>query len=85
VCRWRATYHWKALDEAYNCALYLISIRGLHTKLWGPKIIKVPTLGISRLPFGSPGTNAIWMWASWIGTKYTIRGKVVASPKSGPW
>ncbi len=32
-----------------------------------------------------PGQNAIWMWASWRGTKYTIRGKVMASPKSGPW
>jgi hypothetical protein len=25
------------------------------------------------------------MWASWRGTKYTIRRKVVASPKFGPW
>jgi hypothetical protein len=25
------------------------------------------------------------MWASWRGAKYIIRGKVVASPKSGPW
>jgi len=25
------------------------------------------------------------MWDLWRGTKYTIRGKVVASPKSGPW
>jgi hypothetical protein len=25
------------------------------------------------------------MWALWRGTKYTIRGKVVASPKSRPW
>jgi hypothetical protein len=32
---------------------------------------------------GIPGQNAIWMWASWRGTKYTIRGKVVASPSSG--
>jgi hypothetical protein len=31
------------------------------------------------------GQKAIWMWALWRGTKYTIRGKVVASPKSGPW
>jgi hypothetical protein len=29
--------------------------------------------------------NAIWMWASWRGTKYIIRGKVVASPKSRLW
>jgi len=34
---------------------------------------------------GVPGQNAIWMWASWRGTVYTIRGKVAASPKSGPW
>jgi hypothetical protein len=29
----------------------------MHTKLWGPKVIGVPTLGISKLLFGSPGTN----------------------------
>jgi len=32
---------------------------------------------------GVSGQNAIWMWASWRGTKYTRRRKVVASPKSG--
>jgi hypothetical protein len=46
-----------------------------------PKIARVLTLGISKLS----GQNAIWMWASWSGIKYTIRGKVVASPKSKPW
>jgi len=25
------------------------------------------------------------MWAPWRSPEYTIRGKVVASPKSGPW
>jgi len=29
--------------------------------------------------------KAIWMWAPWRSAEYTIRGKVVASPKSGPW
>jgi len=29
-----------------------ILIGGLHTKLWGSKVARVPTLGISRLPFG---------------------------------
>jgi hypothetical protein len=57
MCKWRQTYHWKALDKGYNFALDLISIEGLHTKLWGPKDAKVPTLGISGLPFGSPGTK----------------------------
>jgi hypothetical protein len=43
--------------------------------------------------FGTPAREsresrerkAIWMWVSWRVTKYTIRGKVVASPKFGPW
>jgi hypothetical protein len=34
---------------------------------------------------GVSGQKAIWMWAPWRGVEYTIRGKVVASPKSGPW
>jgi len=55
--RWCATYLWKDLDEGYNFASNLISIWGLHTKLWAPKIIGVSTLGIFRLPFGSPGTK----------------------------
>jgi hypothetical protein len=51
-------YHWKALDEGYNFALDLISIRGLHAKLWRPKVAGVPTLAISGLPLGSPGTKS---------------------------
>jgi hypothetical protein len=34
---------------------------------------------------GVPRQNVIWMWVSWRDTKYTIRGKVVASPKFRPW
>jgi hypothetical protein len=71
--KWHATYHWKAFDEGYNFVLDLISIRGLHAKLWACEVTRVP------------GQNAIWMWASCRGTKYTIKGKVVASPKFGPW
>jgi len=37
--------------------LYFILIKGLHTKLWGSKVAKITTLGISRFPFGSPGTK----------------------------
>jgi hypothetical protein len=51
------TYRWKALNEGYNFVLNLISIGGLHTKLWAPKVTRVPSLGISGLPFGSPGTK----------------------------
>jgi len=54
VCRWRAIYHWKDLDEGYNFALNFISIKGLHAKLWRFIVAGVPTLAISRLPLGSP-------------------------------
>jgi len=47
----------KVLNKGYNFTSDLISIRGLHTKLWGPKVIGVPTLGISGLPFGSLRTK----------------------------
>jgi hypothetical protein len=78
VWRWRATYGWKALDKGYNFALNLISIEGLHAKLWAPIIARVPTLWIS-------GQNAIWVLDPWPGPKYTMRGKVAASPKSRQW
>jgi hypothetical protein len=44
---------WRGL----NYDLDFISIGGLHTKLWAPKVIGVLTLGISELPLGSPGTK----------------------------
>jgi len=47
----------KALYKGYNFPSDLISIGGLHTKLWGPKIVGVPTLGISGLPDKSPETK----------------------------
>jgi hypothetical protein len=34
-----------------------MTIKGMHIKLWGPKVARVPTLGISGLPFGSLGTK----------------------------
>jgi hypothetical protein len=34
---------------------------------------------------GVPRQNDIWVLVSWPGTEYTIRGKVMASPKSGLW
>jgi len=50
ACRWCETYCWTTLDVTLD----FISIRGLHTKLWGPKLAGVLTLG---LPFGSLGTK----------------------------
>jgi len=81
VFRWHMTYHWKSLNEGYNFALNLISIGGLHEKLWAHKVVRVLAMRILELPLG----NVNWMWALWRGTKYTIRGKVMASPNSEPW
>jgi len=39
---------------------------------------KTPKLGV-------PKQNDIWMQAPWPSIENTIRGKVVASPKSRPW
>jgi hypothetical protein len=33
MCRWRATYCWKSLDEGYNFALDLTPIEALHKML----------------------------------------------------
>jgi hypothetical protein len=57
ACRQHVTYCWKALDKAYNFDSNLISIQGLHMKLWAPKFTGVPILAIPGLPFGSPGTK----------------------------
>jgi hypothetical protein len=57
LCRWHVTYYWKALNEDYNFSLYLISIGGLPTNLWAPKIMGVPTLRILGFSFGSPRTK----------------------------
>ncbi len=51
------TYYWKALDKGYNFVSDLISIEGLNTKLWAPKVTKVLVVGISGFPFGSLRTK----------------------------
>jgi len=67
----------------YNFASNLISIRGLHVKLQAPKVVRVPIWQFWDSHLGVLRQNAIWRWASWRGTKYIIRGKVVASPSPG--
>jgi hypothetical protein len=54
----RVTYHWKALDQGYNFALYFITIRSLHAKLCALKVARVLIVRISRLPLGNPGTKS---------------------------
>jgi len=79
------TYRWKVLDEGYNFSSNLTSIGGFQIKLWAPKLAGDPTLGISRLPFGSLETKCHLDVVSLLAIEYTIRGKVMASPKSRLW
>jgi hypothetical protein len=44
--------------RAKTFASDLISIKGLHVKLWRPKVVGVLTLVISGLPLESPGTKS---------------------------
>jgi hypothetical protein len=83
ACRQRAIYSWKALDQGYNFASDLIKIESLHLKLCAPKIVRVLTVGISRLALGSPETKCHLDVALWRTAENTIRGKVVASPSPG--
>jgi len=43
-------YPWaRKQGKSYNFDSDIISIGGLHTKLWAPKVVEVPTLGILGL------------------------------------
>jgi len=85
TCRWHATYRWKDLDEGYNFALDLTSIRGFHTSYGPPKLWESQFWVFQDSNLGVPRQNDIWVLVPWLGTKYTIKGKVMASPKFGPW
>jgi hypothetical protein len=75
----------KSSQRGLQLCLDLTSIGGMHAKLWASKLWESQLWQFRNSHLGVLGQNAIWMWASWRGTEYTMRGKVVASPKSGPW
>jgi hypothetical protein len=85
VCRWHATYHWKALDDGYNFALDLISIWGYKQSYGAPKSQESQLWEFQDSQVGDSRQSDIWMPAPWPGIEYTIRGKMVASPKSRSW
>jgi hypothetical protein len=82
ACRWCDTYHWKDIDESYNFASHFISIKGLYGL---PKLQKSQFSEFQDSNLGVAGQNDIWMLAPWPRIENTIKGKVVASPKSRPW
>ncbi len=91
TCRWHATYRWKDLDEGYNFASNLTSIKVFHKKLWASKVVGVPISKISKIKIPISrilkvrvlGQNDIWLQAPCPSTKNIIKGKVVVSSKFG--
>jgi len=57
MCRWRVTHNWKDFDEVTTLLQLSSQSEVYMQKLWGPKITRLPTLGISRFPIGSPETK----------------------------
>jgi hypothetical protein len=73
MCRWFATCCWKDLDKGYNFALNFTSIGGLHTKLWAPKVVGVPSWENLGLQLGS------------LETKWHLGARLVAKQKIILW
>jgi hypothetical protein len=57
ACRWHVTYCWKILNNGYDFFSNLISIKGLHTRLWAPKVTGVLIVRISRFQHRNLGTK----------------------------
>jgi hypothetical protein len=83
--RLHAASHWKALNEGYNFALNLNSIKGLHTKLLDSKVEGVPILGISGFSLESHRTKWHMDADPVVRHKEYYRGMVLVSPKFGLW
>jgi hypothetical protein len=80
-----ATWRWKALDESYNFALDLVAIELCSREILAFKVPELQPGQFRDSISGVPGKRAIWMQPTPRVAEYTIRGKVVASPKSRPW
>ncbi len=83
MCKQHATYHWKKILIRATTFLQTSSQLEVYTQNYkAPKSRESQLWEFQDSHLGIPKQNAIWMWASWRGTKYTIGGKVVASPSS---
>jgi hypothetical protein len=69
----------------YLCFKPHLKQRFVH-KVMGPQSCMSPNFWeFLDSHLGVPRQNEIWVLVPWPRTEYTIRGKVVASPKFGPW
>jgi hypothetical protein len=85
VFRESATHRWKALKESYKFSLDLIPIGGMSKELYVTKSQESKPRQFRDFTLGVSGQKAIQVWVRRSNVENTIWGKVVASPKSGPW
>jgi hypothetical protein len=84
ACRRRATRRWRPLDKDYIFGSDLVPIGGLHRKYSPIKLRDSEPWRFQDSHLGVSGQKAIRVPLLRSGAEYTIWGKVVASPKSGP-
>jgi hypothetical protein len=77
---------WDMSLESFRWRLQLffrlhLNPRSTH-KVMGPQSRKSPNFGNFGTPTWVPGQKAIWMWAPWVGMKYTIRGEGDGFPQA---
>jgi hypothetical protein len=84
ACRWHATHCWKGRRRLQLCFRPHLNLR-FACEVMVPKIARVAILAISRLPLGSPGKKGHLDVGLMERYKVYYKGKVVTSPKSGPW
>ncbi len=75
ACKWRATYYWKTLDKGYKFSSNFISIEGLQTKWWAPKLQESQLWELRDSHLGVSEQKVTWVLVLWSSTKYTIRGR----------
>jgi hypothetical protein len=80
--RWCATYCWKVLNNDYSFLQTSFQLK-VCTQSYMSRESQPCEFRDSHL--GTSGQNVIWVLIMWPSTKYTIKGKVVASPKSRLW
>jgi hypothetical protein len=63
----------------------LVAIGGLHEKLWASKVVRVPILGISGFPLGSPGAKCHLDVAPMERCRIYYKGEGGGFPNFGQW
>jgi hypothetical protein len=85
ACRSSAIHRWKALEESYKFASTSSQLEVWTRSYDLAKSWESKSRQFRDSSLGVPGQKTIQIWVPWRGTKYTIWGKVVASPESGLW